>query len=91
MASPKQRCIALAAKLGVILDTTDGEVNCEAPTGMIWQNAEVHELVNSPWDSETQADMFKQAYERMRGDVLVPCWHKAEGACDWCDGAEGGK
>ncbi len=83
MASYRKRCEALAAKLGAKLETADGEVNCEAPDGYIWQNNEVHELINSPWDDETQSHMWKAAYERMRAETLVPCWHRPN--CDWCD------
>ena len=76
----RQQCEALARTLGATLDTSNGEVNCEAPAGFIWTSDGVHELVNSPWDNETQADMFREAIRRM--DMgLEPC---EVPNCDWC-------
>lgn len=56
----------LAKSWGCIVDTTDGEVNVDAPHGYTWaSDPGVHELVNSPWDSETQDQMWVEALRRM--------------------------
>lgn len=71
----------LAAKLGATLDTTCGEVNVEAPHGKVWLCDGVHELVNSPFDSETQRDMWTLALSRMQSG-LEDCPHGD--TCEWC-------
>jgi hypothetical protein len=70
----------LARRLGAVLHTGDDEVNCEAPTGFVWSEDRLHEMINSPWDAERQSDMWKVAYERMLPG-LEPC---GDPDCEWC-------
>lgn len=77
----KQKVVALACKLGATLDYAGGEINVEAPPYHTWkENPGVHELVNSPWDDETQDDLWARALERMEFGV-EPCTIQE---CEWC-------
>jgi hypothetical protein len=83
MASTSRRRVeALAVQLGAIIDNRDIEVNIEAPHGYVWATGEnLHELINSPFDDETQADMYVEALRRMQSG-LEPC--PLGTRCEWC-------
>jgi len=69
MTSWKKRAEAMASKLDAALDTTDGEVDCIAPAGFIWEPDSVHVLTNSG----TQTEMYRDAVKRMSANELQPC------------------
>jgi len=71
--SYKQKALKLAKELGVEIEDRGGEVLCLAPAGKVWDGEFVHELVNSPWDDDTKAKMWREAYERMDECGLVEC------------------
>ena len=83
MTKAERRTRQLAEKLAAILDTTDGEVNVEAPHGFVWLCDGIHELVNSPCDLETQRDMWPEALRRMQVGIERCPYGEA---CEWCHG-----
>lgn len=64
----KQRALAIADQLGVTLDYggmgTDFEITVDAPDGYHWAS-ETHQLVESIWDDQKPADLWKSIADRM--------------------------
>lgn len=81
VATAKQKCEALAAKLGATITrgARGNEVCVEAPRGFVWPGG-VHQLVNSPWDGEASVTVWRAAWKAMQGD-LSPC---EDDGCELC-------
>ncbi len=53
------------------------EVLIQAPKGFHFDEG-IHEMVNSTWDDESPADIWRNAYTRLSISILDPCTKECE-------------
>jgi hypothetical protein len=78
--SYKQKVLARAQQLGVEVEEIGSDVLLWAPEGHLFSGIDIHGFVESPWDGETKAGMWRVAWEDLKSGV-EPCWLKD---CEVC-------